>query len=63
MLTGSNNRIAIENCKRLHIRQGTFNEIVFVNQIRFENIMELSFESYAISYSKGKLKIIFDNVS
>lgn len=62
-MTGSNNRIAIENCRRLHIRRDTFSEIVFVNQIRFENINELTLESFAINYSKGTLKIIFDNVS
>lgn len=64
--SGNINRIVVKNCPNLLVRKGTFQDIGYVDRIRFENIRNLMLEGYALEFANRlpapKIKLTFSNV-
>lgn len=66
-LTGNINHITIANCKRLHIRNGTFSHCDQLNRVSFEGIDDLTMDAFALDFPvrmpTPKINVKFNRVS
>lgn len=66
-LTGNINHITIANCKRLHIRKGTFSRSGQLNRVTLENVDDLTMEAFALEFPVRmptlKINVKFNRVS
>lgn len=66
-MTGNINHVTIVNCKRLHVRKGTFSRSGQLNRVTFENIDDLIMEAFALEFPlrmpPPKINVKFNRVS
>lgn len=66
-LTGNINHVTIANCKRLHIRNGTFSGADLIHRVTLEDIGDLTMESLALEFpprmAAPKINVKFYRVS